>query len=390
MSGVRLLDRYMLKNFLLPFVYCVIGFLGVWLVFELSSHANEFVNSGIHLKGILAFYGGQLPSIALIILPIALLLALLFCLGRMSTSNELLAMLSTGVSLGRVLMPIFGVGLAVTAFSTYLSYALAPQADAQRELAEAQMEAGNKLERMKYSLGYLFRNRRENRLWYVEKLYTDLKLPLDNVQVVQQDANDNISDKLYAKQGTYDAAHSAWVFTDCKLVHFLPNGDVDPGTITYPSRHVVTGWSETPWRLASAMLESDRLSVPELRQYLQLNSDFTSPQLAPFRTYLFVRWALPWMCMVVVLIAAPLGIVYQRRSVIVGVAASIILFLCFLFSDNLFHALGRGDRGVGPFWAAWATNLIFALIGAVLLRVRALNRDRLPLTPARFWDFLTA
>ena len=308
----------------------------------------------------------------------------------MSTSNELLAMLSTGVSLGRVLMPIFGVGLAVTAFSTYLSYALAPQADAQRELAEAQMEAGNKLERMKYSLGYLFRNRRENRLWYVEKMYTDLKLPLDNVQVVQQDANDNITDKLYAKEGTFDAARNTWVFTGCKLVHYLPNGDVDPGTITYPARHEITGWSETPWRLASATLESDRLSVPELRQYLKLNSDFTGPQLAPFRTYLFVRWALPWMCMVVVLIAAPLGIVYQRRSVIVGVAASIILFLCFLFSDNLFHALGRGDRGVGPFWAAWTTNLIFGFIGAVLLRVRALNRDRLPLTPARFWDFLTA
>ena len=134
-----------------------------------------------------------MPSIALIILPIGLLLALLFCLGRMSTSNELLAMLSTGVSLGRVLTPIFGVGLAVTAFSTYLSYALAPQADAQRELAQAQMEAGNKLERLKYSLGYLFRNRRDNRLWYVEKMYTDLKTPLDGVQVVQQVVNGELT-----------------------------------------------------------------------------------------------------------------------------------------------------------------------------------------------------
>ena len=252
------------------------------------------------------------------------------------------------------------------------------------------MEAGNKLERLKYSLGYLFRNRRENRLWYVEKMYADLKIPLENVQIVQQDANDNITDKLYARQGAYDNARRAWVFTDCKLVHYLPNGDVDPGTTTYPPRHEITGWSETPWRLASATLEADRLSVPELHQYLALNSDFTGPQLAPFRTYLDVRWALPWLCLVVVLIAAPLGIVYQRRSVIVGVASSIILFLCFLFFDNLFHALGRGDRGVGPFWAAWSTNLIFGLIGVVLLRVRALNRDRLPLTPGRFWDFLTA
>ena len=308
----------------------------------------------------------------------------------MSTSNELLAMLSTGVGLGRILAPIFGVGLAVTAFSTYLSYALAPQADAQRELAQAQMEAGNKFERMKYSLGYLFRNRRDNRLWYVEKMYADLKTPLEGVQIVQQDADDNIIDKLYAKQGQYDAARHTWVFTDCKLAHYLPNGDVAPGSTTYPARHEIPGWSETPWRLASANLEADRLSVPELHQYLTLNSDFTSPQLAPFRTYLDVRWALPWMCMVVVLIAAPLGIVYQRRSVIVGVASAIILFLFFIFFDNLFHALGRGDRGISPFWAAWTTDLFFALVGLVLLRVRALNRDRLPTSPARLWDFLTA
>ena len=380
----------MLRNFLLPFVYCVIGFLAVWLVFELSSNANEFINGGVSFKGILSFYAGQLPSISLIILPIGLLLALLFCLGRMSTSNELLAMLSTGVSLGRILTPVFCVGLAVTGFSTYLSYALAPQADAQRELAQAQMEAGNKLERMKYSLGYLFRNRREDRLWYVEKMYADQTTPLENVLIIQQDASDNITDKIYAKRASYDFSRLAWVFTGCKLVHYLPNGDVDPGKTTYPERHEVTGWSETPWRLASANLEAERLSVPELRQYLALNSDFTGLQLAPFRTYLDVRWAIPWMCMVVVLIAAPLGIVYQRRSVIVGVAASIILFLCFLFLDNLFHALGRGDRGVGPFWAAWTTDLFFGVIGLALLRVRALNRDRLPLTPARFWDFLTA
>ena len=252
------------------------------------------------------------------------------------------------------------------------------------------MEAGNKLERMKYSLGYLFRNRRENRLWYVEKMYADLKTPLAGVQIIQQDDHDNIVDKLYAKQAMYDAPRHTWVFTDCKLAHYLPNGDVAPGTTSYPARHEVAGWSETPWRLASATLEADRLSVPELRQYLALNSDFTGPQLAPFRTYLDVRWALPWMCMVVVLIAAPLGIVYQRRSVIVGVASAIILFLFFIFFDNLFHALGRGDRGISPFWAAWTTDLCFALVGLILLRVRALNRDRLPTSPARVWDFLTA
>ena len=385
---MRLLDRYLVRNFLLPYLYCVLGFLAVWLVFELGSHATEFVSGGVPLKGIVAFYGSQLPSIALIVLPIALLLALLYCLGRMSQSNELLAMLSSGVSLGRILVPIFVIGFLVTGVSTLLSYAPAPRADAQREIAEAQIEAGHKFERLQYTLGYLFRNHADKRLWYVEKMWTDLGKPMEGIQIIQQNADDAITDKLYASQGAFDEARHAWTFKDVMLVHYTPDGQVD--TKQNLPAYEVADWSETPWRILSAQLQPDKLTVPELNQYLSINADLNRAQLAPFRTYQRVRWSLPWGCLVVVLFAAPLGIVYQRRSVIAGVATAIFLFLGILFCDNLFRALGGGDRGISPFWAAWTTNAVFGAIGLVLLRQKALNRDKLPLTPARMWDYLTA
>lgn len=385
---MRQLDRYVIRNFLLPFVYCVLGFLAVWLVYELGSNATEFINGGVPLSGIVSFYWSQLPSIALIILPVGLLLALLYCLGRMSQSNEILAMLSSGVSLGRILLPIFVIGLLVTGLSTILSYAPAPKADARREIAEAEIEAGHKFERLKYTVGYLFRNRSDRRLWYAEKMWSDLRKPLEGVQIIQQDPQSVITDKVWAKQAEFDHARAAWVFTGARLVHY--NADGQPATIQQLPRYEIKGWSETPWRIYSAQLQPDKLTVPELNQYLRINSDLNRAQLAPFRTYDYVRWALPWGCFVVVLFAAPLGIVYQRRSVIAGVAAAIGLFLGILFFDSLFRALGGGDRGITPFWAAWTTNGVFGLIGLVLLRQRGLNRDKLPLTPARLWDYLTA
>ena len=385
---MRLLDRYLLRNFLLPFLYCVLGFLAVWLVYELGSNATEFINGGVPLKGIIAFYWSQIPSIALIVLPIGLLLALLYCLGKMSQSNELLAMLSSGVSLGRILVPIFIIGLLVTGVSTLLSYAPAPRADAQREIAEAEIEAGHKFERLKYTLGYLFRNHADKRLWYVERFWSDLSKPLEGVQIIQQDTHEDITDKLYASQGAYDTARHTWVFKDVMLVHFTPDGQVEDKKNL--SAFEVGDWTETPWRILSAQLQPDKLTVPELNQYLSINSDLNRAQLAPFRTYQRVRWSLPWGCFVVVLFAAPLGIVYQRRSVVAGVATAIFLFLGILFCDNLFRALGGGDRGVSPFWAAWTTNAVFGCVGLVLLRQKALNRDKLPLTPGRVWDYLTA
>jgi lipopolysaccharide export system permease protein len=297
-------------------------------------------------------------------------------------------MLSTGVSLGRILIPFFAVGLLVTGASIYLNYALAPQAEAQKQQLLAEMDEGNgKLEKRAFVLGHLFRNRTDNRLWYVEKMPTHLGRPLEGVQVVQQDQDDRISDKFYAHSATYDAPRKAWVFTGAEVVHFAPSGDVT--SKGYPAKVTFTGWSETPWRVASSLLEADKLSVPELHQYLTLNSDFSEAQLAPFRTYLSYRWANPWTCLVVVCVSAPFGVVYNRRSVVTGVASAIFCFFLILFLGNLFIALGRGDR-IEPFWAAWTPNLIFFAVGLILLRQRSLNRDKLPTTPAQLWDFVSA
>jgi lipopolysaccharide export LptBFGC system permease protein LptF len=78
--------------------------------------------------------------------------------------------------------------------------------------------------------------------------------------------------------------------------------------------------------------------------------------------------------MVVVCIAAPLGIGYSRRGVLSSVAAAVFLVFSMNFLVHLFLALGEGDR-VSPWVAAWTPNLLFATIGLYLLYLRATNRE---------------
>ena len=90
----------------------------MWLVFDLGRQANDFIKARV---------GGG--TVAMLLrqpasrhrrhhLPIALLLALLYCLGRMTQSNEILSMLSAGVSLGRILLPFFPWASLLTGLST--------------------------------------------------------------------------------------------------------------------------------------------------------------------------------------------------------------------------------------------------------------------------------
>ena len=400
---MRLLDRHLLRSFLLPFTYCELGFFGVWLIFDLSTNVNDFMEARVSPLAILGFYLGQAPAILVLTLPVGLLLALLYSLSRLSQANEIISMLGAGVSLGRVLGPFFAVGILVSLGSTALNYRLAPEAEARRDRELAELQNDNaRLEKRAFTEGYLFANRADRRLWFVQRMPADLDAPLEGVQIVQQDAAGHIVEKRYAPRATFHAATRTWTLSALpapagggaggsgggvtRAARFDARGDLTGEE--FPPTQTLTGWSETPWRIASATLQADHLSVPELREYLRLNGDFTQTLLAPYRTYFHYRWALPWACLVTVLIASPLGVVYSRRSVFVGVASSIFIFFLILFLDNLFRALGRGDR-LPPFWAAWTPELLFAAVGLVLLRVRALNRDRLPLTPALLWDFLT-
>jgi lipopolysaccharide export system permease protein len=107
---------------------------------------------------------------------------------------------------------------------------------------------------------------------------------------------------------------------------------------------------------------------------LRFNSDFPATLLAPFRTHFQYRLALPWTCLVVVCIAAPLGIGYSRRGVLASVASALILIFSMNFLTHLFLALGEGDR-ISPLLAAWTPNVLFAIIGLYLLYLRAFNRE---------------
>lgn len=364
---MRLLDRYILRHFLLAFFYCIAAFISIWFIFDISDNISTFLDDRVSRGLIAKYYLTQVPQILVILLPVALLLALLFCLGRLSRSNEIVSMLAAGVSVPRAIAPLLLVALLTTGLSTALNYSLAPHADyAQKKLLE-----DPKSRRQKGLLAQIFRNRTDNRTWFVQQ-FKPGENEFRTVHIVQQDANDNIVTNYIATGAVYHPETSAWELKEVKVVHYDETGNITKsdvlGSIT------ITDWSETPFRLSSANVRAEYLSVPELRDYLKFNSDFPETLLAPFATHLKYRMALPWTCLVITFIAAPLGIGYSRRGLLSSVATAIILVFSMNFITHLFLALGEGARI--PAWtAAWTPNILFGALGLALLYYRATNRE---------------
>jgi lipopolysaccharide export system permease protein len=364
---MTLLDRYVVRNFLQVYLYCIAGFISIWLIFDISDNISTFIEEHIGLRLVAQYYASQVPQVFIILLPVALLLALLFTLGRMSRANEIVSMLTAGISLPRVLLPLIGIGLLTVGASMALNYSLAPHAELARKalLSQARSRPEATAE------GQIFRNRTDGRTWFIQSFRLGGNF-FNNVQVLQQDANDNIVTNYVATRAFYRPVTKTWDLENAKVVNYDSAGNIVDEQI-YPSLKV-EHWSETPFRLGSANVRAEFLSLPELREYLHFNSDFPATLLAPFRTHLHYRLALPWTCLVVVCIAAPLGIGYSRRGVLSSVAAAVILVFSMNFLVQLFLALGEGDR-VSPWIAAWTPNLLFTAIGLYLFYIRASNRE---------------
>jgi lipopolysaccharide export system permease protein len=370
---MKLLDRYVLRNFLEPFIVCFGAFLAIWIIVDLSDNSTDFIDAKASSTAVVTYYLTQLPNYALVCMPVGLLLGLLYSLSRMSRSNELISMLTAGRSVYRVLVPIIGVGLVAVGVCLWLNWAMVPHSEQIQKTGINQIKRKKKIGEMEPINAHLFRDRQGNRTWFVRRLRPE-QGKLDGVHISEQDAEGRIVRKWYADRAVYDPQAKTWKLERGLMVTFTPEGDEQERDSFPDNSRIIKDWSETPWRVSSSELDPQTLSVPELRDYLHFNSDFSDAQLAPYRANLADRIAQPVSCLVVVLFAAPLGIVFNRRGMATAVAAALFIFFGMIMARGLFMALGKGMR-LDPFLAPWMPNIILGILGLILMWFRSTNRQ---------------
>lgn len=366
---MKILDRYVLEKFLLPFLYSFLGFVGIWFIFDLSDNLSDFLEGKAGLDVLMTYYSSQVSEIIVIILPFSALLALLYALTAMSRTNEIISMIGAGISVNRILVPLFAIGLILVGVTLYFNYEQAPRAALIKKQMLRDIKRGEK--RAVGLNGHMYRNREEQRTWYIRRMVVD-EQKLWDIQVLQQDADGNIIKQWYASTAIYEPLTKTWQLNGGKYIEMDLEGNITKQEFLDVQR--ITNWSESPWRISSSVMNPDFLSVPELEDYLAYNKEFPEARLAPYRTMLENRWALPWGCLVVFFIAGPLGIVYSRRGILGGVALAIGLVCSLAFVTNFFVILGKGNR-ISPLAAAWVPLGFYFLIGFMLLWYRATNRD---------------
>jgi lipopolysaccharide export system permease protein len=378
---MRLLARYLLRECLIALGYCFSAFLILWIAFDLFSELSDLQNNKLRAGDIVEFYIYKIPEFLPIALPVALLLALLYSLSNHARYNEITAIRAAGVSLWRLSLPYFSVGLVATVALFLSNEFVAPgSAEIAEQILVRRIQPRQSTEQRQQIRNCDFRNthRGEDRSWHIGT-YNLQSGGMIQV-VVDWQLPDGSKRSLFAEHAAY--TNKAWNFFRVREIRQAAG--TNSAQLKLPPVDVLAfpEFSETPAMFKSAInlrdrfdnqARSHRADVPikEILNFLHLNP---RPQPATFRSWLFTklhgRFAGPCTCFIVVLLAVPFAAGSGRRNVFVGVAASIFIFFMYYLLQQLGFAFG--ETGHIPGWVgAWFPNLFFGIASLwMMARVR--------------------
>jgi lipopolysaccharide export system permease protein len=373
---VRLLDRYLLRELLLPLFVVLSCFLLLWLVFDIVGVMDDFQQNHLQLADVVEYYLYKTPKILSEgLVPVALLIGTLYALTQHARHNELTAIRSAGISLWRMLVPYLFVGALFSLALFWLNEIALPDANLRMDqVMKRYTGAGDSAEGL--IRNFNFYDERDRRKWTIGTF--DLRTgSMTNVLVEWGRPGGRVE---YLKADGAKWSGTEWVFARALTRTFDPANkeqfDFAPAApeLAVPEFRETPGeiWSEFSINQLSASTAAKRavVALSTLRNYFDLHPELSPEKRALLMTQFHGRIALPWTCLVVMLIAIPFATPSGRRNIFVGVTAGLAITFIFFILQRLCLALGTGGR-LAPWLAAWLPNLFFAALGIVLThRVR--------------------
>lgn len=373
---MRLLDRYLLRELLLPFGYCLGGFLIFWVSSDAFNAIGSFQEHKLTAGEIMEYYVVKSPGFLSIVIPVAFLLALLYALTQHARHNEITAMRAAGLSLWRLAASYFAVGVIASLALLAINELWASDSEARADSVLKRHTSGSTKFDPSLVPGLGLFNAGENRHW-VNGVYNFTTGEMLSPLVVWTKASGT---KVLIAGSRAIRTNNTWVFFDVKQYEMwaVPGSGFVPtlqtNRLAYPEFNETAEQIRSEIRITRHLTLKNRyradVPLADILDYLRLHPTLSPQDSNWLYTKLHSRLAEPWKCLVVVLIALPFGAASGRRNIFVGVASSILI--CFAYFVLLQISLAAGSAGRLPPWlAGWMPNILFGLTGIWLTaRVR--------------------
>ena len=361
----RILDEYVVREFLGMFFLVLAGFVLLMLVFTFFELVGDILRNHIPLTTVGEYLVNLTPSMLYQIAPLAVLIAVLVTFGVLNRNSEVVAMKATGISLYRLVIPIVSIS-AVLAISLFLfdQYYL-PQANRRQEALRSTIKGRPPQTFLHPEQKWIFGQPRPGepgRIFYYQFFDPDTN-EFANLSIFEFDPSSfAISRRIFASRAFWNPKSGSWAFEKGWARDFQGASQTRYHEFNYTSFSEI---HEDPSYFKKESLQSQEMNFGQLERYIRdlRQSGFDTMRL---RVALWHKLAYPIIAIVMAVLAIPFALSMGRRGSLAGIAVAIAVALAYFVVDNLFGAMGNVNY-LPAALAAWSPDVLFGLTGGYLL-----------------------
>jgi lipopolysaccharide export system permease protein len=368
--GVSVMDRYIVGELLLPFLFGMGVFTSLGIsIGTLFDLVRRVTDSGLPMSIAIQILFLKTPAFIVLAFPMATLLAALMAYSRLASDSELIALRSLGVSVYRMVLPAIALSLAIAALTFFFSDVVTPAANYQ---ATATLRAAFNEQKPAFN---------ENNIIYPE--YSSIELPNGSKQTVltrlfyaeqfngTQMQGLTILDRsqaglnqiITARAATWNFRDNTWDFFD-GTVYLIASDGSYRNIVRFDRQQLAL--SRAPLDLTQTR-NHDEMSLAEAQAYLKIiKLSGNEGKIHKLQVRIQEKIAIPFACVAFSLVGAALGLCPQNASR--ATSFGICVGLIFGYYLLLVVTRSMGDRGIlSAFVAAWLPNLLGLSAGGFLL-----------------------
>ncbi|MBM4054114.1 MAG: YjgP/YjgQ family permease [Planctomycetes bacterium] len=344
------LDKYILKAFFPTFFLCLLIISGTYVIIDLLQKLEEFLEMGLNAFGLaFRYYAYLFPVIITQFFPAITLVAVGIVLVRMSRNREILAMQVAGISMYRILLPLF----IVTVFMAFASFGdqewIVPRVAEKLETMQ-QNTFDSDVQR-----NLLVHDSDNNALIRIWK-YNNKMQKMDSVFILSRYENGRKKFTINAKKGEW-IGDNKWLLSEIIQHNYDEQGRwVAP---VHQLERLEFESSVTPLELGKKKLDASLLNFEQLKELCEKEPD------NPKNKVLFhSRIAYTLTHFVLLLLGVPLVVGFERMSKNIFLRVGLCILACGVFYSLSFLCSNLGNTGmVHPILAAWLPIIIFGSVG---------------------------
>lgn len=357
--GLKILDIYVIRKFLSTFLLSIALILSIVVIFDLSEKIDDFLESGAKLNVILFdYYLNFIPYFAVLFSSLFAFLAVIYFTSRMAYNTEIIAILNSGMSFRRFLLPYFISATLIAGVSFYLSDQVIPGANKVKLDFEEQYV---KKRPVRFKTKDFHRQIEPGVYVYLHS-YSNVSKVGYQFTIEKFEEGELVS-KMVADQIRWDTTVNKWRARR----YYIRNIDGLHETVV-EGKQIDTTLAMHPDDFKMRLTIVETMSLKELDEFIKKQRMQGETNVTSYLIERHNRIAFPFTTFILTLI----GVAVSSRKIRGGIGLQIAIGVVISFSFILFIQFSKqfAIGGMLPVMAAvWLPNVFFLIVAIFLMRM---------------------